>query len=180
MKYSQLKATAYHEAGHAVAAWRLIIALSHKGVTIVPDQEEGSDGSVFHRKIVGKDVEYDHSGRNVLKTERLVQVSLAGEVAQRRYNSRSLRSYHSESDRQKAMDVLSYLATSDSEVEAWLKLLYIRTENMLSNPDIWRAVEQLAAELMQKQTICGKDATEIIRRGFLSPETAQGCPKTRR
>lgn len=150
IKPSKLEATAYHEDGHAVAAWMLKTALRRRGVTIVPDQREGTDGSVFHRRVVGKDIEYDQSGKNVLRAERLVQLSFAGEIAKRRYNSRSIRGHHSESDRQKAMDVLSHLATNEKEVEAWLKLLYIRTENMLSNPDVWRAVERLAAELMQR------------------------------
>jgi hypothetical protein len=37
---------------------------------------------------------------------------------------------------------------------------------MFSNPDVWRAVKLLAAELMQRKTILGKEATEIIVDGF--------------
>jgi hypothetical protein len=61
---------------------------------------------------------------------------------------------------------LSYVTANPRELEAWLKLLYIRTENMFSNPDVWRAVKLLAAELMQRKTILGKEATEIIVAGF--------------
>ena len=163
--------TAYHEAGHAVAAWRLNIVLRRKGVTIVPDRERGSDGSTFHRQVVSKNIEHDRSSRNVLKAERLAQLSLAGEIAQRRYSPRSVRSYHSKSDREKAIDTLSYFVADSRELEAWLKLLHIRTENMFSNPDVWRAVERLAAELMQRGTICRKEATEIIRHAYLTSES---------
>jgi len=163
--------TAYHEAGHAVAAWRLNIPLRRKGVTIIPDRARGADGSIFHRQVVSKDIEYDRSNRNVLKAERLAQLSLAGEIAQRRYSPRGMRSYHSESDQEKAIDTLSYFAADARELEAWLKLLHIRTENMFSNPDVWRAVVRLVGELTRRGTICGREATEIIRLAFRTSES---------
>jgi len=95
-----------------------------------------------------------------------VQICYAGDIAERRYNARGVRHYHAESDRHSAIEVLSYVAGSPMEFEAWLKLLYIRTENLLSSPGTWRAVERLAAALVQRRAIPGKEAREIIEAGF--------------
>lgn len=54
MKSSQLEATAYHEAGHAVAAWQLKIALRRKGVTIVPDLTTGRSLTTGHGRMMTK------------------------------------------------------------------------------------------------------------------------------
>jgi hypothetical protein len=55
MKPSQLKATAFHEAGHAV---RSVAAASRarrrKGVTIVPDIAARNVGSVASNRIIGE------------------------------------------------------------------------------------------------------------------------------
>jgi hypothetical protein len=161
-----IEATAYHEAGHAVASWRLGIAIGRTGVTIVPDQTAGSLGSSASRQYVNRDIELDCSDRNRIRAERKVQVCLAGEVAQRRHDPRSVRRYHAKSDRRAAISLLTYFATERKELEAWFNLLHIRTENLLSNPDIWRAVERLAVALIERRTILGKDATEIIILGF--------------
>jgi hypothetical protein len=154
---------AYHEAGHAVAAWRLRIPLHRTGVTIVPDGEAA--GTTSHHKVVGREIEWDVSDRTVLKAERFAQVCLAGGIAQRHYCPQSVRRYHTDSDHHNAIGVLINLAAG-RELEAWLKLLYIRTENMLANQDVWRAVQRLAEALVQRKTIRGKEATEIIRAGF--------------
>src|SRR5450631_721052 len=127
MRSSQLKSTAYHEAGHAIAACLLNIGLRRKGVTIVPDRAEGILGSSTSRRTIGRDIEWDTSDRNRLRVERRVQTMLAGEITERRYAPRSVRHYHAESDRSNAINALSYFTADQKELEAWWKLLYIRT-----------------------------------------------------
>jgi hypothetical protein len=160
-----LWSTAYHEAGHAVVGWRLRIGLRKKGVTIMPKKGEYT-GCCFSRAGVGRDIEWDASDRNCMRAEKKVQSLLAGVIAQRRYNPRSVRGNPASSDFHAAVNILSCVSGGTKEIEAWLKLLHIRTENMLANPDIWRAVERLAAALMERRTIPGKEATEIIREGY--------------
>jgi hypothetical protein len=159
--------TAYHEAGHAVVGWRLGIGLRKMGVTIVPDKAVGTAGScTSSRWATNKTVEWDDSDKNRIRTEKDIQSLLAGEIAQRRYSLCSVRCRHASSDRATAIDILTYFTAEQMELEAWVKLLHIRTVNLLSNPDIWRAVERLAAALMERRTIPGKEATEIIKLGF--------------
>jgi len=163
---SSLEATAYHEAGHAVVNCHLKIALRREGVTIVPDKVAGTGGTSSHRKTISSTIEYDASDRNRIRAERYVQGLIAGEMAQRRYNPRSVRNEHGSSDRHEAIKVLSYFANNENELGPWFKLLRIRTENLLAVPDVWQAVERLAAALMERRTIPGKEATEIIYEGY--------------
>jgi hypothetical protein len=158
--------------------WGQHIGLSRKGVTIVPDEAAATLGSASSRQCVGGDIEWDKTGKNILRVMRMVQSLLAGEIAQRRYNPRSVRHYHGQSDREKAIALLSYLTPNPEEWDIWLKLCKIRAEQMLLDPNIWRAVERLAGELVQRQTIRGKEATEIIREGF-NESLYSKCPEMR-
>ncbi len=160
-------ATACHQAGHAVIAVLLKVGLRKEAVTIIPDQATGNMGCPTSRlAIIGNSLEMNASDRNRIRAEEKVQVLLAGEIAERRDNPGSVRHYHGESDRAGAINILSYFTAEQRELEAWLKLLQIRTENLLSNPDIWRAVERLATALIERWTIPGGEATEIINRAF--------------
>ena len=107
LRSSTQEFVAYHEAGHAVAAWRLGIALRRAGVTIVPDRAKGNLGSVSHVQFVNRNVPWRDSDRDRIRAEKLAQLSLAGEIAQRRFSPRSVRRYHGESDRMSAIDLLS-------------------------------------------------------------------------
>jgi hypothetical protein len=64
------------------------------------------------------------------------------------------------------MDILDHFTSGPAETSAYLQMLRIRKENMLSNPNLWRAVERLAATLMERRTIRGEEATQIIRDAF--------------
>jgi hypothetical protein len=62
--------------------------------------------------------------------------------------------------------VLSYLIGEPKELEACLNWLRIRTQNIFSDPNVWRGVERLTEALIQGGTIPGKDAKVIILAGF--------------
>ena len=171
---NQRMATAYHEAGHAVASWRLGVSLRRRGVTIIPAGD--ALGSASHHQVVGRDIEWDGSDGNRLKVERYVQICLAGRIAQKKYDPRSVRRYHSRRDDQQAVDMLFRMTCSTREVEVWLKLLEIRTEGLFSNPDVWCAVQRLAEALIQRGKLSGRDATEVMRTGFDEGfDAAYGC-----
>src|SRR5437867_3805113 len=75
-----LTATAYHEAGHAVAAYFLGVRL--KSVTIEP----GDDSAVrtHHQDLIDKRIEYEEiTDRTRLNIERTVMICLAGQEAQK-------------------------------------------------------------------------------------------------
>lgn len=135
VKLGTLEATAYHEAGHAMAAWYLKIPFG-KGkhaISIVPD---GSTQGHFLSKHIlrGRRIDVGTTGADQLKMERLVVVLLAGMVAQRRHRPSSIRTWHGSSDFHSAVDLIGYFAGNDREIEAYLKLLRIRAELTLERP----------------------------------------------
>src|SRR5690348_4312092 len=117
-----LRATAYHEAGHAVAAFDLGVKLGK--ISIIADAE--SAGRTFHRNLLAKlQLDIDQSDRVRMKAEKDVLICLAGQAAQRRFNSRSVRKHHAYSDYRRAVQVLSYFANSRRALNAYMNLLQI-------------------------------------------------------
>src|SRR5437016_2249213 len=81
MKILALQRTAYHEAGHAVAASWLRVPFRY--VTIVPDEQDGSLGHIRFTalsKDFGPDIESGSKVRRVLEPR--IMVGLAGCAAE--------------------------------------------------------------------------------------------------
>ena len=150
--------TAYHEAGHAVAAWDQELRFRH--VTIKPSGD--SLGHILHHKHKMRNIDSDVSERNRMLTERYVLVSLAGYCAERKFNPHGIRSYSWKSDRDNAVDLLDYFADSEDELRLYLRLMLCRASNMMEKPFHWRALECLADALVERQTLRGTEATEVI------------------
>jgi ATP-dependent Zn protease len=147
-KVSQMTATAYHEAGHAVVCHRLGIRV--KRITIVPSDTNA--GMCTHDNILrGINPAFDGSDRCRMRLERLIKVSLAGQAAQRIWRPRSIRRYHSRSDFRLAAELALRVCGTGSVATAYLRWLSLSTEQMLrsSRP----LVETLASDLVQHGTI---------------------------
>jgi hypothetical protein len=156
-----LEATAYHEAGHAVVAWDQHVGL--RRISIVPDR--GSAGRVHHAPIWGRyNPEWDASPQVRLRGERLIRVSLAGMIAQRRFNPRTVRHYHGAEDHAKAVDMIFRLAASDEHADAYMKLLEIETRIIVHQR--WELIGAFAAELMIRRLMIGAEANHFIRTWF--------------
>ncbi len=87
-KLKQLTATAYHEAGHPVAA--IEVNLPVKEVSIIPNTERNSLGQCSEPKAPRwlLDAEYDVSLRVRDRLERMMIVLLAGPIAEARWTGR--------------------------------------------------------------------------------------------
>jgi hypothetical protein len=154
----QLWATAYHEAGHVVAALAYRKGIRRQGTTIFPDAE-GALGSVYMLKHIPGDPSVGGSYRGDLLTGRMrlrieddVIVSLAGGAAQRKFRPSSVRSYHGQSDNEAANDLLMYIVRDERELKAYWRLLMVRTENFVRNPMRWMQIEAIAKALMERKT----------------------------
>jgi hypothetical protein len=155
---SALEATAYHEAGHLVVAWTEGAAISR--VSIVPERERA--GFVHHSPIMGRfNPEWDNSPQVRIRGERLIRVCLAGPIAQRRFNPRSWRHYHGESDHEKATDVILRLAAPGEHANTYMRLL--RIEAKMAVNQHWAMIGALAAELIERRKMTGAEATAFIR-----------------
>jgi ATP-dependent Zn protease len=136
------RATAYHEAGHAVVALaegRVV----HK-VTILPKAERL--GACEFKKGA------KHPSDDALETEMLI--ALAGMVAEARITgkycplgaARDLRTLRK----------LALMRASDRAVERLERRMLSKCENLLNDDQLWQAVETIANELMTHGQLSGR------------------------
>jgi hypothetical protein len=157
----RIEVTAYHEAGHAVAD--LALGRAFRYLTIEPDEDSlGHCMGVAYRG--GQRLEMDvYEGNNRARDwiERRVKTLLAGAIAERRFTGRNS-SAGGWSDDRIAIDLLSHLCGTETfEIDTYLDLLIIRTRALLSVPHRWMAIQRLAAQLLDKQTVRYRDARAI-------------------
>jgi hypothetical protein len=162
---------AYHEAGHAVAAYFLHIPFGKKfAVSIIGDEE--SAGGVLHRNRLRKDDlilsgsagRVSEGGAERLRAEKLAMFYMAGEIAQRKHNPRSVRSWHGSTDRRFASDVMSRLFGEGDLLRASLRFLRLRTEYLIETPYVWDCVVAVATAVLEKRILTGSEVTEIVAR----------------
>jgi hypothetical protein len=179
MKLKSIQTASYHEAGHAIAAFEMGLRL---GVVRVGN----NGGHVLHRspfyRTVPHNMKYNQRPsirrRLIERIKHSVIVGLAGREAQRRFNPRSWRRYHSEADVQAAIAMLSHISEGD-ELKAYFKLLSVRTRNLIALR--WPCVIALAEALTARAqafpprtygwTMTGDEAEQIIRTALMPQQT---------
>ena len=159
----KLERIAYHEAGHAVAAF--LVRRAFRYVTIKPGED--SLGHILFRKFSDSfrpDIEYDeHKLRPPL--EKVIITGLAGHAAESIYAGRN-NWVGSRKDFHNAVDYATYLIGEPKELEAYMKWLLIHTRNKLCHPMHWGAVKALAEELLKQDRIGYRKARKIIYWGM--------------
>jgi hypothetical protein len=140
--------TAYHEAGHVVAA--LMQGVAVRSVTIVPDKQKAYLGLVRHEDLTrGVNLETDNSSRTRSRIEKLIVVTFAGTAAQRRYDRRSWRSFHSSGDYNSAVRLADVVCSSSAASEAFLKWLAVTADDLIGAH--WPDVEKIAKALLEER-----------------------------
>jgi len=132
---------AYHEAGHAVFAWRFRVQL--QSVWIRPASTSGGtecDGEC-------------HSPRE------WAIIYLAGMLAQLRAHPASW-PFNARNDILKFEDLTAPLMSDDPAVRERLRA---EAEVMIADTRTWRAIEALATVLTERSSLRGVEAIEIIR-----------------
>lgn len=145
----QDQATAFHEAGHAVAA----LALDRPVVAVSIEPDRDRLGICAFGKPVFRPSE-DWLEREVL-------IALAGMAAEARHTG--------EYDREAAGRDLVYArklslqrAGNERQAERLEKRLLSKAENLLERPAHWRAVERIAAELLRCRHMSGRQARHLF------------------
>jgi ATP-dependent Zn protease len=156
-------ATAYHEAGHAVADWKF--GFTVKIASIVPDSKNGSAGHVSSRtRLHFRSLEYSTpSGARIGKIHEQIVSLLAGHAAQKRYNARSVRSYHAQNDREAAANLLFSLHAAN-ELPHVIRYLEKKAGNLIASN--WFVIDYLAKELLKRKTMSGQEVEDEILHGF--------------
>jgi|ERR1019366_7015998 hypothetical protein len=98
------------------------------------------------------------------------QINLAGQIAEARHAGRCPTRYSHLNDNEQTSNYGMEICGSDEEGSAWMNLLFIRARNRLDN--FWAAVEALAEELLNRETITGAQAREIILKALAPPMPA--------
>lgn len=150
-------AVAHHEAGHAVAAY--VLGLTVDRVTIQPEGDAA--GHVVHEYGCNmNEIIYEEDPDRQWALERAAIISLAGEIAQRRFRAESVEEWHGGADRLHVHHLLDNLAgETDQELrDAWWHLLVLRAERLVAQH--WLAIEWLAAVLLKQTVIEGVEEIE--------------------
>ena len=141
-------ATAYHEAGHAVMA--LSFGCPIKKVTIVPGRSW-----LGQYRLGVCELQKGRSGnaKNLLDDE--IVILFAGMVAEAHFTGRYCESGAAE-DLRTIRRLLCRRVSSEKQHERLKRRLLARTEHLLGDEETALAIELVAKELMQKQTISGR------------------------
>jgi hypothetical protein len=132
------EATAYHEAGHAVAA--LLLGRRFKYASIIPNPD---DATLSHVRFYGLpkaiDPELGLSPKMRIRFENDIIIDLAGSEAQHRYSGfprdEGWLDDGGDQDRHYAVDRAECIAGFDTRaLEAYLNWLSIVTENLIAEP----------------------------------------------
>jgi ATP-dependent Zn protease len=161
---AQLWATAYHEAGHALADYRLGFKI--KSVTIKKTKDSAGSVKVTFR-LNPRALNFDDvsSAARAKWHDRIVS-ALAGREAQRRYKPQSIRLYMAEKDRRAVVDFLWRLHPEPLEMKAVLEYLKRRTHNLVGHEQNWAMITALASALMQRQTLSAKEVKAVFCGSF--------------
>jgi ATP-dependent Zn protease len=140
--------TAYHEAGHAIAA--LALGRPVERVSVLPDRER---------------LGWCHFGKAVFRpsedrVEREALIGLAG-LAAEALRTGSYGWEEATRDLRYVRTLTRPRAGSDRQAERLEKRLLAKAEHLLSRPAHWRAVERLAAELLRLGVVSGRAARHI-------------------
>lgn len=158
-KKNKLEKIAYHEAGHAVAAYYL--KRRFKSVTIIPS--EGYLGLLESHKSQFKnfDPECDNSHRTVNRIGTEIMIDFAGGIAEKmaatRYNWRG-----SSQDWNSAQKLACYNVDSGEQLNAYVNWLWTKSKGMMRHEWVWHAVKMLAKELITHKAISYPKARKII------------------
>lgn len=142
---TELTATAYHEAGHAVVA--LFLGRPVHEVTIEPNSLRLGQCRLNKGNF--------KPSKDVLEGE--ILILLAGVAAEARYRG-DYRWEGAVSDLRQVRHFSSMRATNIRQVERLEQRLLNKVEHILSQAGPWLAVEEIARELISRTTISGRSA----------------------
>lgn len=140
--------TAYHEAGHAVVALALDRPV-HR-VSVLPTQ--AYLGTCEFRKGVFR------PSKDWLENE--ILIALAGPASEAR--QRGKYEWGGAGRDLRVAEKLCIMRAGERQAEKLARRMLAKVENLLAEESLWRAVELIVAELMQKGEITGRAARHLF------------------
>ncbi len=157
-QHVNIRQTAIHEAGHAVAAFLLREKIKY--VTIRPTQD--SHGHMMHHVVrFARNEMFDDSLRGRDRAERRIMTCFAGQIAQRKHAPRSRWRLGGSHDHEQAMELFFHIDPPDQKArELYLALLWRQTEYLVEQH--WKEIEAVAAALLEEETLSRDRTREVI------------------
>ena len=166
-----LERVAYHEAGHAVAAFEQGVPFEE--VTIIP---EGGMSRHLRRGDFGRTFRPDaRAGRGREQIEADIIVTFAGPAAEAKFGGRR-NLVAARGDSASAAKLAAQVCTSHEEVVAYVEWLTIRAVKLIAGRPQWKAVQAVAASLLENHEISAVDARKIIKGASGPPVDATNTP----
>lgn len=156
-----LKATAYHEAGHAVVSF--VLGRRFKRVSIEPMDDAAGYVEYYDNRIIREILEGTHCviwlmenpAEGMRIVDRAICSAMAGYMAQERGVPGSVTSEQWEGDKDHLVDILIRWDPDDGWDKAKREVEAILSSN-------WHLVERLAEALLSRRTLTGKEARVIL------------------
>ena len=149
VRWSRDERTAYHEAGHAIAACALRRRLA-KVVSIIPDHQDRSLGRCHFGSMGKFRPDVDVGRRTQKKLDREMVIDLAGIEAEKLATGRYPWRWVSQQDVGHAVDLAMYLYSDEETGPHWEKK---QQEARALLERHWRAVEKVARRLIKVREI---------------------------
>jgi ATP-dependent Zn protease len=150
--------TAYHEAGHAVAAFILDLRIGRNGVTVVPDKIKQTLGMAHVLMQLQENPDVPVSPRTHVRIEKHAVMWMAGDAAEKKF--RPGRHYGGRKDLQDAADLLGYISGSNEITEARLKVAKLEAHSLVELR--WREITAVANALVERKTLTAEQVHEVI------------------
>lgn len=154
--YTEREATAYHESGHTLTAYRLRIRIVR--VSIEPDLREGTLGHLQYSN------KMDTLPRDLVEDrwKRIIQVLMSGLVAERLFTGKD--NLEGASGDLAMIDGIAPHLWPASELENALQALWRSVELELKKAESWARVSRLADHLLDiSPTIDGRKAMTLLK-----------------
>lgn len=150
---NEIEFTAFHEAGHVVAA--VLFGINIEWVTIIPDEETGSLGHIH------PSLSLDTSGLKRSSIEQKIQYLFAGEMAERKARKRAsgigfVKDYYNAGGLAESL-----YKNTDSRVE-FLRKMIEKAKILIS--ENWASVEAIKVELLIKKKLYKPEIESIVKR----------------
>jgi ATP-dependent Zn protease len=162
MKRSRRKheSTAYHEAGHAVAAVVLGLKIGKRGVSIIPDKENDTLGTTHVLRQLRENPECARSAGMQWRLERQAITCFAGDAAERKFNGG--RRFGGRQDYQRTAGLLAHVATSWEQHDARIEVARLGARDLVEAN--WSSIQAVAEELLRRKTLNAADLKAIVLR----------------
>ncbi len=177
-------ATAHHEAGHAVLAFREGAARQLLSVSIVPDPGNGTLGHVRRGKSRRvRDVEpgedgkpryfyrdfdpaFDSARLSERRLKPMIIAAFAGVIAEKRFSGRRHNWVGADRDLRIADQLVGYLVGSARQARKYSEYLWVVAEESVELH--WTGINELANELLARKTMSGPATRAFLQAGTVS------------